>query len=144
MGSVLRSMNEVCVGTVDSFQGRENEAVIFSAVRSNSFSELGFLRDPRRLCVALTRARKALIILGDPTVLNSCRHWRSLIESCKDRNCFLNENHLSIPPSSKCEPCKNSTLIGKVTPSNNDNENSNNGWKTLYEMKPSEEFFGLF
>lgn len=144
MTDLVKSMNDVCVGTVDSFQGQENEAVIFSAVRSNSFSELGFLRDPRRLCVALTRARKALIILGDPTVLNSCRHWRSLIESCKHRNCFINENHLSLPTSSKCEPCKNSTLTGEVTPSDNGNENSNNGWETLYGMKPSEEFFGLF
>merc|ERR1719162_2352103 len=87
--ATVRSINDVRVGTVDSFQGQETEVVIFSAVRSNNFSELGFLRDPRRLCVALTRARRGLVILGDSKVLKSCRHWRSLIESCENRNCFI-------------------------------------------------------
>jgi superfamily I DNA and/or RNA helicase len=53
------------VDTVDGFQGREKEAVIVSLTRSNEAGELGFLADIRRMNVALTRARKKLIVLGD-------------------------------------------------------------------------------
>ena len=81
----------VQVGTVDSFQGQETELVIFSAVRSNQLKELGFLRDARRLNVAITRARRGLIVVGDPTVLRTCRHWSALLESCSDRRCVVTE-----------------------------------------------------
>jgi len=79
----------VQVGTVDSFQGQETDLVIFSAVRSNRMKELGFLRDARRLNVAITRARRGLIVVGDPTVLKSCRHWAALLDSCTERSCVL-------------------------------------------------------
>jgi hypothetical protein len=82
---------EIRVGTVDSFQGSECDLVIFSAVRSNLLKELGFLRDERRLNVAITRAKRGLILVGDVTVLNTCRHWRALITSCSDRRCTLTE-----------------------------------------------------
>lgn len=58
------------VGTVDAFQGREKEAVILSLVRSNEKGEVGFLSDTRRLNVALTRARRLLIVLGDSATLS--------------------------------------------------------------------------
>lgn len=58
-------MGDVRVGTVDSFQGQETDLVLFSSVRSNLMRELGFLRDARRLNVAITRARRGLIIVGD-------------------------------------------------------------------------------
>ncbi|HEX9603680.1 MAG TPA: AAA domain-containing protein, partial [Myxococcales bacterium] len=53
------------VDTVDGFQGREKEAVIVSLTRSNEAGELGFLADIRRINVALTRARKKLVVVGD-------------------------------------------------------------------------------
>jgi ATP-dependent RNA/DNA helicase IGHMBP2 len=53
------------VDTVDGFQGREKEAVIVSLTRSNEAGELGFLADIRRMNVALTRARKKLVVVGD-------------------------------------------------------------------------------
>lgn len=56
---------ELEIDTVDGFQGREKEAVILSFVRSNERGEIGFLADTRRTNVALTRARRKLIVIGD-------------------------------------------------------------------------------
>jgi hypothetical protein len=86
-----QKLSHVQVGTVDSFQGQETELVILSAVRSNQLKELGFLRDARRLNVAITRARRGLIVVGDSTVLRTCHHWAALLESCSDRSCVLTE-----------------------------------------------------
>jgi superfamily I DNA and/or RNA helicase len=53
------------VDTVDGFQGREKEAVVVSLTRSSEAGELGFLADVRRMNVAITRARKKLVVVGD-------------------------------------------------------------------------------
>lgn len=89
--SLIRAseMANVEVGTVDSFQGQEKDLVLFSSVRSNLLRELGFLRDARRLNVAITRAKRGLIVVGDSKVLNTCLHWRALLKSCSDRGCTL-------------------------------------------------------
>ena len=47
--------------------------MVFSATRSNDLGELGFLRDPRRLCVAITRARRGLVLVGDARTLSGAR-----------------------------------------------------------------------
>ena len=57
------------IDTVDGFQGREKEAVIISLVRSNESNEIGFLADRRRMNVALTRAKRKLIVIGDSATL---------------------------------------------------------------------------
>lgn len=57
------------VASVDAFQGREKD-IIMSCVRSNEHQGIGFLSDPRRLNVALTRARYGIIIVGNPKVLS--------------------------------------------------------------------------
>ena len=94
--SIYKSqMQHIKVGTVDSFQGQETDLVIFSAVRSNQLKELGFLRDSRRLNVAITRSKRGLIIVGDQTVLRTCRHWAALLDSCTDRGCSMDELDLN-------------------------------------------------
>mmetsp|Transcript_27350 Transcript_27350/g.40378 ORF Transcript_27350/g.40378 Transcript_27350/m.40378 type:complete len:757 (+) Transcript_27350:27-2297(+) len=90
-----RKTENVKVGTVDSFQGQETDLVIFSAVRSNLVQELGFLRDSRRLNVAITRAKRGLIIVGDQKVLRTCRHWAALLDSCVRRGCAMDEQDFS-------------------------------------------------
>ena len=57
------------VSSVDGFQGREKEAVVFSAVRSNDYGAIGFTSDWRRVNVSFTRARRALIVIGNDLTL---------------------------------------------------------------------------
>jgi superfamily I DNA and/or RNA helicase len=57
------------VHTIDGFQGREAEVIVFTTVRSNANADIGFLADERRLNVALTRSQLARIIIGDETTL---------------------------------------------------------------------------
>ncbi|EKJ85563.1 superfamily I DNA and/or RNA helicase [Leptospira meyeri] len=64
--------------TIDSFQGRESEIVILSLVRSNSDGEVGFLLNPKRLNVALTRAKSHLILIGDSGTLCQTKEFQDL------------------------------------------------------------------
>jgi superfamily I DNA and/or RNA helicase len=61
--------SRVEIDTVDGFQGREKEAVLISLVRSNNTGEIGFLGDKRRMNVAMTRARRKLLMIGDSATL---------------------------------------------------------------------------
>lgn len=68
------------IGTIDGFQGREKEAVIIDLVRSNSTGELGFLNDARRMNVAMTRARRFLLVVGDSATLGSKDFYQRFFE----------------------------------------------------------------
>jgi hypothetical protein len=71
------------IDTVDGFQGREKEAVLISLVRSNPQGEIGFLGDIRRMNVAMTRARRKLLMVGDSATLGGHPFYTRLLEYCE-------------------------------------------------------------
>ncbi|CAK0762015.1 hypothetical protein CVIRNUC_002915 [Coccomyxa viridis] len=82
----------VDVSTIDGFQGREKDIVIFSAVRSRRGggprARIGFVADERRLNVGLTRARTSLLVVGNFAALRSDVNWRALVQHARDSGCY--------------------------------------------------------
>lgn len=70
----------ITVHTVDGFQGQERDVIFISLVRANTKGDIGFLRDLRRMNVAMTRARMKLVMIGNATTLSKHRFYRKLIE----------------------------------------------------------------
>jgi len=77
------------VASVDAFQGREKDFILVTCVRSSETQGIGFLSDPRRLNVALTRARLGVIVLGNPRVLSKNPLWAALLLHFKDYDCLV-------------------------------------------------------
>ncbi|KAH7882939.1 AAA domain-containing protein [Phlebopus sp. FC_14] len=88
--SLLRPLHgpELEIGTVDGMQGREKDAVIISLVRSNEKREVGFLKEKRRLNVAMTRAKRHLCVVGDSSTVQHggayIRKWLAWLEANAD------------------------------------------------------------
>jgi superfamily I DNA and/or RNA helicase len=89
------------ISSVEGFQGQERKVIILSTVRScNALVDedikhaLGFVASPRRLNVAITRARALLIILGNPELLTLDPYWRSVLIYCTDRGAYTGCNFL--------------------------------------------------
>ena len=76
----------ITVNTVDGFQGQERDIIVISLVRSNDEGQIGFLRDLRRMNVAITRARMKLIILGDTQTMTRHPFYRRLYEYIRALN----------------------------------------------------------
>jgi superfamily I DNA and/or RNA helicase len=76
------------IDTVDGFQGREKEAVLITLVRSNPDGEIGFLGDVRRMNVALTRARRKLIVIGDSATLGGNPFYQQMLEYFDSQNSY--------------------------------------------------------
>ena len=72
--------DQLTIDTVDAFQGRERDVIYISLVRSNNRGEIGFLSDIRRTNVAMTRARRRLVIVGDSATLGSHPFYGELLD----------------------------------------------------------------
>ena len=81
--------NNIEVGTVDAFQGKEFDYVLLSCVRSNRPKDggspvVGFLEKPNRLCVAFSRSVRQLAVYGDVETLKQIPCFERLYKICKD------------------------------------------------------------
>lgn len=76
------------IKSVDGYQGREKEIIVFSTVRANERGEVGFLADYRRLNVAITRAKRGLVLLGHPKTLRHDGTWRSYLDWVEENQLF--------------------------------------------------------
>ena len=79
----------ITVGTVDGFQGQERDVIVISLVRDNTEGNIGFLRDLRRMNVALTRARMKIIIVGNAQTLSRHRFYRALADHIRQHGEFI-------------------------------------------------------
>ncbi|KAJ7959043.1 p-loop containing nucleoside triphosphate hydrolase superfamily protein [Quillaja saponaria] len=84
---------DLYINTVDAFQGQERDVIIMSCVRASSHG-VGFVADIRRMNVALTRARRALWVMGNANALVQSDDWAALIADAKTRNCYMNMDSL--------------------------------------------------
>lgn len=85
----IKSMQErLTIDTIDGFQGQERDLILISLVRSNSRGEIGFLSDTRRMNVALTRAKRKLIVIGDSATLGVHPFYREFLDYVDKHNCY--------------------------------------------------------
>ena len=80
--------DKISVNTIDSFQGQERDIVYISVTRSNSESRIGFLSDIRRMNVAMTRARKKLVVIGDSATLSQFPFYANFIAYAEQQNAY--------------------------------------------------------
>jgi len=80
--------NKISVNTIDSFQGQERDIVYISMTRSNSEGEIGFLSDIRRMNVAMTRARKKLVVIGDSATLSTLPFYSDFITYAEEKDAY--------------------------------------------------------
>jgi regulator of nonsense transcripts 1 len=85
---------EIEIASVDSFQGREKNFIIFSTVRANNEYTIGFLKDLKRMCVSLTRAKYGLVIIGRAATFAKSKIWTKLIEHCIKKQVFVEGERL--------------------------------------------------
>ena len=80
LNEIQAEIQRIDSNTVDSFQGQERDIIIISLVRNNEIGEIGFLKDYRRMNVAMTRARKKLVVIGDSATVGQDKFYADFLE----------------------------------------------------------------
>lgn len=81
-------LEKITVNTIDSFQGQERDIVYISMTRSNADNKIGFLSEIRRMNVAMTRAKKKLVVIGDSATLSQLSFYANFIKYATERNAW--------------------------------------------------------
>uniref|UniRef100_A0A2S2NW97 NFX1-type zinc finger-containing protein 1 n=2 Tax=Schizaphis graminum TaxID=13262 RepID=A0A2S2NW97_SCHGA len=108
------NLNGMTIQVVDNYQGEESDIILLSLVRSNESGKVGFLKTENRICVALSRARDGLYIMGNmENLYHSSNLWKEIKQKLVDQNSYGNELTLkcevhrdSLTKVSKCEDFK--------------------------------------
>lgn len=82
------NVKSLSVKTIDGFQGEERDVIYISLVRSNDKHEIGFLNDLRRMNVAITRAKKKLVVIGDSATIGASDFYRKFLEYCEKHGLY--------------------------------------------------------
>jgi len=80
--------SQISIKTIDGFQGQERDVIYISLVRSNDNQEIGFLNDTRRMNVALTRAKKKLVLIGDSATFGNHPFYKSFLDTMEQINAY--------------------------------------------------------
>jgi len=80
--------DKIAINTIDSFQGQERDIVYISMTRSNTENKIGFLSDTRRMNVAMTRARKKLVVIGDSGTLSQLPFYANFITYAEQKDAY--------------------------------------------------------
>ncbi|MGZ5255917.1 MAG: C-terminal helicase domain-containing protein, partial [Flavitalea sp.] len=76
----LSTYSGITVNTIDRFQGQERDVIFISMTRSNTDNQIGFLSELRRMNVAMTRAKKKLVVIGDSGTLSQNKFYADFIQ----------------------------------------------------------------
>jgi len=93
-GEGSRAAAAVEVSTVDGFQGREKEVIVISCVRSNDAGEVGFLSDYRRMNVAVTRAKRMCVLIGDSETMRRDDMLSSLVTQFEENGEYISAQQI--------------------------------------------------
>lgn len=95
--TTIKTICNIMVSSIDAFQGREKNFIIFSCVRSNDENKIGFVKDARRLNVALTRARNGLILVGNKECMRQGDElWSKLVSHLDSNKSIVSEDYFKV------------------------------------------------
>lgn len=83
-----QKLHSLSIKTIDGFQGEERDVIYISLVRSNDKQEIGFLNDLRRMNVAITRAKKKLVVIGDSSTIGAHAFYKQFLEYCESNGMY--------------------------------------------------------